>query len=47
MYRWFEDVGYHVDIGAVRRELPSVATLEQVLRRQDWSAAESTDRKAA
>jgi uncharacterized protein YbjT (DUF2867 family) len=47
MYKWFEDVGYHVDIAALRRELPSLATLEQVLRRQDWSAAESTARKAA
>jgi uncharacterized protein YbjT (DUF2867 family) len=47
MYRWFEDVGYHVDIAAVRRELPSLATLEQVLRRQDWLGAESTARKAA
>jgi uncharacterized protein YbjT (DUF2867 family) len=47
MYRWFEDVGYHVDISAVRRELPSAATLEQVLRRQDWSAGESRARQAA
>jgi uncharacterized protein YbjT (DUF2867 family) len=47
MYKWFEDVGYHVDIAALRRELPSLSTLEQVLRRQDWSAAESTARKAA
>ena len=47
MYKWFEDVGYHVDIAALRRELPSLATLEQVLRRQDWSAAESAARKAA
>ena len=47
MYRWFEDVGYHVDIAAVRRELPSLANLEQVLRRQDWSTGESARRAAA
>jgi hypothetical protein len=47
MYKWFEDFGYHVDIAALRREMPSLSTLEQVLRRQDWSAAESTARKAA
>jgi uncharacterized protein YbjT (DUF2867 family) len=47
MYKWFEDVGYHVDIAALRREMPSLATLEQVLRRQDWSATESIARKAA
>jgi uncharacterized protein YbjT (DUF2867 family) len=47
MYKWFEEVGYHVDIAALRREMPSLATLEQVLRRQDWSATESIARKAA
>jgi uncharacterized protein YbjT (DUF2867 family) len=47
MYKWFEDVGYHVDIASLRREIPSLSTLEQVLRRQDWSASESTTRKAA
>jgi uncharacterized protein YbjT (DUF2867 family) len=47
MYKWFEDVGYHVDIAALRREMPSLATLEQVLRRQDWSATETIARKAA
>jgi len=47
MYQWFEDVGYHVDIAALRREFPGLTTLEQVLRQQDWTAAESTARKAA
>jgi uncharacterized protein YbjT (DUF2867 family) len=47
MYKWFEDVGYHVDITALRRDFPALSTLEQVLRRQDWSAAESMARKAA
>jgi uncharacterized protein YbjT (DUF2867 family) len=47
MYRWFEDVGYHVDIAALRREHPQLATLEKVLRQQDWAAGESAARKAA
>jgi uncharacterized protein YbjT (DUF2867 family) len=29
MYRWFEEVGYHVDIAAVRREYPNLMTLER------------------
>ena len=45
MYRWFNDVGYHVDIAALRREYPKLSTLEQVLRQQDW--AQSSARKAA
>jgi uncharacterized protein YbjT (DUF2867 family) len=47
MYRWFEDVGYHVDIAALRKEHPQLATLERVLRQQDWAAGESAARKAA
>jgi uncharacterized protein YbjT (DUF2867 family) len=47
MYRWFQAVGYHVDIAALRREYPNLSTLEQVLRRQDWKAAETAARKAA
>ncbi len=47
MYRWFQDVGYHVDIAALRREFPTLSTLEQVLRQQDWKAAEPAARKAA
>ena len=47
MYRWFEDVGYHVDIAAVRREHPALMTLESVLRQEDWSAAGKSARKAA
>jgi uncharacterized protein YbjT (DUF2867 family) len=43
MYKWFEEVGYNVDIQALRRE-HEFLTLEQVLRRQDWTSAE---RKAA
>jgi uncharacterized protein YbjT (DUF2867 family) len=36
MYRWFNDVGYNADITALRREFPWLATLEQVLRSEDW-----------
>ena len=45
MYRWFNDVGYHLDIAAVRREDPVLSTLEQALRQLPWAAA--TGRKAA
>jgi uncharacterized protein YbjT (DUF2867 family) len=47
MYRWFEDVGYHVDIASLRKEFPKLETLEQVLRRQDWASGAVTARKAA
>jgi uncharacterized protein YbjT (DUF2867 family) len=29
MYRWFEDVGYHADISALRQEHPNMLTLER------------------
>jgi uncharacterized protein YbjT (DUF2867 family) len=45
MYRWFESVGYRVNIAALRKEYPNLSTLEQVLRHQDWTAAAA--RKAA
>jgi hypothetical protein len=38
MYRWFNDIGYHADIDALRREYPALATLEEVLRQEDWLA---------
>jgi len=38
MYRWFEDVGYHVDISAVRREYPNLSTLERWLQSK-WRKA--------
>jgi uncharacterized protein YbjT (DUF2867 family) len=47
MYRWLNDVGYHVDITALRREHPTLATLEKVLSQQDWAASEAATRKAA
>jgi uncharacterized protein YbjT (DUF2867 family) len=47
MYRWFDEVGYRVDIAALRKEYPSLTTLEQALRQQDWATATATTRKAA
>jgi hypothetical protein len=47
MYRWFNDVGYHVDILALRKEYPNLSTLEKVLSQQDWASAEISIRKAA
>jgi uncharacterized protein YbjT (DUF2867 family) len=47
MYRWFNDVGYHVDIAALRKEYPNLCTLEKVLAQQDWATAVTAARKAA
>jgi uncharacterized protein YbjT (DUF2867 family) len=47
MYRWFNDIGYNADIEALRREYPALSTLEEVLRREDWTAGEVAGRKAA
>jgi uncharacterized protein YbjT (DUF2867 family) len=47
MYRWFQDVRYHVDIATLRKEYPNLSTLEKALRRQDWAAAAAAIRKAA
>jgi hypothetical protein len=47
MYRWFNDVGYHVDITALRKEQPNLATLEKVLSQQNWLEGEPAARKAA
>jgi uncharacterized protein YbjT (DUF2867 family) len=47
LYLWLNEVGYRVDVAAVRREYPALATLEQVLRRQNWTEAEAAVRKAA
>lgn len=38
MNRWFQDVGYHVDIGARRQELPSLTSFERWLNTK-WHAA--------
>jgi uncharacterized protein YbjT (DUF2867 family) len=47
MYQWFEDFGYRVDIPGLRKEYPALATLEQVLREQDWKTTVTEARKAA
>jgi len=47
MYRWFNDVGYHVDIATLRKEYPNLSTLEKVLREQDWAGAASAAKRAA
>ena len=41
MYRWFENVGYHVDIAAVRQELPSLMSFEQWINAY-WHSATQT-----
>ncbi|HOA74750.1 MAG TPA: NmrA family NAD(P)-binding protein, partial [Phycisphaerae bacterium] len=40
MYRWFQDVGYQVDIPALRQECPDLKTLDQFLHEQPWVRAE-------
>jgi len=47
MYRWFNYVGYHVDIATLRKEYPNLSTLEKALRQQDWAAAAAATRRAA
>jgi len=47
MYRWFQNVGYHVDIPSLRKEYPNLSTLERAFRHQDWVAAAAAFRKAA
>jgi uncharacterized protein YbjT (DUF2867 family) len=47
MYRWFQDVGYHVDIATLRKEYANLSTLEKALRQQDWAAAAAATRRAA
>lgn len=41
MYRWFEDHGYHVDIGAVRQEYPRLETFDRWLN-LNWHTATRT-----
>jgi uncharacterized protein YbjT (DUF2867 family) len=47
MYQWFNDFGYRVNIPELRKQYPTLATLEQVLRQQDWKASSKEARKAA
>lgn len=39
MYRWFADVGYDVDLAALRQVAPQMTTFEQYLRSHDWENA--------
>ena len=41
MYRWFDEVGYHVDISAVRQEYPKLTTFDRWLN-TTWHTAMRT-----
>jgi uncharacterized protein YbjT (DUF2867 family) len=41
MYRWFQDVGYHVDIPAVRQEYPKLTSFDRWLN-SNWHNAVRT-----
>ena len=43
MYRWFQDVGYHVDLGAVRQEYHNVTSFEQWIN-SHWHTSTRTAR---
>ena len=36
MLRWFDEVGYDVDIPALRARYPGLLTYEQFLEKQNW-----------
>lgn len=40
MFRWFQDVGYDVDLAARRRERPELTSFEEYLRRHGWEGAQ-------
>ena len=46
MYRWFQNVGYHVDIAGLRQELPSLTSFERWLN-NTWQPAVSKGGKRA
>ncbi len=39
MYEWFDEVGYEVDIGALREEYPELTNFERYLRNHGWDGA--------
>ncbi|HWC95751.1 MAG TPA: NmrA/HSCARG family protein [Candidatus Sulfopaludibacter sp.] len=43
MFRWFQEKGYHVDISAVRQEIPDLLSLEQWIR-SAWNRSVRTAR---
>jgi uncharacterized protein YbjT (DUF2867 family) len=40
MYRWFQDVGYHVDLSEMKREFPQLTSFERWIR-ANWRLAAS------
>lgn len=46
MYRWFQETGYHVDIGAVRQALPSLTSFDRWLN-TTWQTAPSEQGRRA
>ncbi len=46
MFRWFEDVGYHVDISALRQEHPGLTTFERWLNSK-WRTPSSQTAKTS
>jgi uncharacterized protein YbjT (DUF2867 family) len=46
MFRWFQDVGYHIDLSALRQELPSLTNFERWLNTK-WQSARSETGKTA
>lgn len=42
MYRWFQSVGYEVDIPSLRSEFPKLKNLNQFLGESAWAAAAET-----
>ena len=48
MYRWFNAVGYDVDIGSLRAEHPGLERLEDVLWAEEWrGTVAASERRAA
>lgn len=41
MLRWMEDVGYDVDLTALRKDYPHITSFEQYLRRHGWESTET------
>lgn len=47
MYKWFEEVGYHVNISMLRSEYPRLARLEDVVKAENWKSWATQDRSKA
>ncbi|HEY3939892.1 MAG TPA: NmrA family NAD(P)-binding protein, partial [Bryobacteraceae bacterium] len=46
MYRWFEDVGYHVDIGAIRQQYPHLTNFARWLNTR-WQSPQTEQKGSA